>query len=70
MLRSRLNHIDHRIAHLHGVLRLGAGEGFRRILVIQVDALGLALKLLAQGGRVGGELLDAGLILTEHDLAL
>ena len=70
MLRSRLDHVDHRIAHLDGVLRFGAGEGFRRILVIQVDALGLALKLLAQGGRVDGKLLDAGLILTEHDLAL
>ena len=70
MLRSRLDDVDHRIAHLNGVLRLGAGEGFRRILVIQVDALGFALKLLAQGGRVGGELLDAGFILAEHDLTL
>ena len=70
MFRSRLDDVDHRIAHLNGILRLGAGEGFRRILVIQVDALGFALKLLAQGGRVGGELLDAGFILTEHDLAL
>ena len=70
MLRSRLDDVDHRIAHLNGVLRLGAGEGFRRILVIQVDALGFALKLLAQGGRVGGELLDAGLVLAEHDLTL
>ena len=61
MLRSRLDDVDHRIAHLNGVLRLGAGEGFRRILVIQVDALGLVFKVLAQLGRVGGELLECRL---------
>ena len=70
MFRRRLDDVDHRVAHLDCVLRLGAGEGFRRILVVQVDALGFALELLAQGGRVGGELLDAGLVLAEHDLAL
>ena len=70
MFRRRLDDIDHRVAHLDGVLRLGAGEGFRGILVVQVDALGLALKLLAQRRGVGGKLLDAGLVLAEHDLAL
>ena len=70
MFRRRLDHVDHRIAHLDGVFRLGAGEGFRRVLIVQVDALGLAFELLAQGGRIGGELLDAGLVLAEHDLTL
>ena len=70
MFRRRLDDIDHRVAHLDCVLRLGAGKGFRRILVVQVDALGFALELLAQRRGVGGKLLDAGLVLAEHDLAL
>ena len=70
VLGSRLDNTDHGVAHLDGVLRLGAGEGFRRVLVVQVDALGLVLEVLAQFGGVGGELLDLLLVLAEHDLAL
>ncbi len=70
VFRRRLDDVDHRVAHLGGVFRFGAGEGLRRVLVVQVDALGLGFQLLAQLGRVGGELLDARLVLAEHDLAL
>lgn len=70
MLGRGLDHVNHRIAHLHRVLRLGSGERFRRILVVQVDALGVALEFLAQVRRIGGELLDARAVLAEHDLAL
>ena len=66
----RLDHVDHRIAHLHRVLRLGSSERFRRILVVQVDALGVALEFLAQVRGIGGELLDARAVFAEHDLAL
>ena len=47
MLGSRLDDADHGVAHLNGVLRLGSGEGFRRVLVVQVDALGLGFEVLA-----------------------
>ena len=70
VLGSRLDNTDHGVAHLDGVLRLGAGEGFRRVLIVQVDALGLVLEVLAQFDGVGGELLDLFLVLAEHDLAL
>ncbi len=70
VLGRRLDHADHRVAHLHRVLRFRAGERFGRILVIQVDALGVALELLAQRRGVGRELLDAGTVLAEHHFAL
>ena len=70
MLRGRLDHAGHGIADLDGVLGLGAGEGLRRVLVVQVDALGFAFKALAQFGGVDGQLLDLFLVLAEDDLAL
>ena len=70
MVRRRLDDVNHRVAHLNRVIRLGAGEGFRGILVVKVRALGFALELLAQRGGVRGELLDAFLVLAEDDLAL
>ena len=70
VLGGRLDDADDRIAHLDRVFRLGTGERFGAVLVIQVDALGLVFKVLAQLGRVGGELLDLFLVLAEHDLAL
>ena len=70
VLGGRLDDADDRIAHLDRVFRLSTGERFGAVLVIQVDALGLVFKVLAQLGRVGGELLDLFLVLAEHDLAL
>ncbi len=70
VLGRRLDHVDHRIAHLNRVVRFGAGERFGAVLVVQLGLAGLALQLLAQLGRVGGELLDAFLVLAEHHLAL
>ena len=70
MVRRRLDHVDHRIAHLDRVIRFGASEGLRGILIVEVRALGFAFELLAQRGGVRGELLDAFLVFAEDDLAL
>ncbi len=67
--RGRLEHADHRIAHLDGEVDFGAAEHFRRILEAPLGfrcGIGQAL----DGGASGhGDGFDAGLVLIEDDLA-
>ncbi len=69
-LGRRLDHVHHRFADLHGVVGLGAGETFRRVLVADLRARHLRLVLLAELGRLYRDVGDAGLVHSEHHAAL
>ena len=64
-LRRGLHHVQHRVADLHGVLRLRAGEALRAVLEEEV-ALVLLAQFLDELGAVHGDLLDLLLGLVEH----
>ncbi|MNM69437.1 hypothetical protein D3C81_810330 [compost metagenome] len=69
LLRGRLEHADHRVAHLDGEGRLGGAEHLGRVLEAPVGfrvLRGLALDDLR---RVDGDLGHPGLVLMEDDLA-
>ena len=68
-LRGGLHDIQHGVAHLYGVVYLGAGKAFGAVLEQEV-ALVLLTELLDQLCAVGGDLLDLLLGLVEHLLAL
>ncbi len=58
------------VADPDGVLQLGPGEGFRRVLVGDVGVLQGLLVLLAQPRALQGDVQDAVLVLVEDDPAL
>ena len=68
-VRGGLHDVQHGIAHIHGVVHLGAGEALGAVLEQEV-ALVLLTELLDQLCAVGGDLLDLFLALVEHLLAL
>jgi hypothetical protein len=65
-----LKHVRDGIADAHGVLELGPGEGFRRVLVGDVGVGEGLLVLLAQAGALQGDVQDAVFVLVEDDTAL
>ncbi len=68
-VRGGLHYVQHGVAHIHGVVQLGAGEALRAVLEEEVALVFLA-QLLDQLGAVGGDLLDLFLALVEHLLPL
>ena len=68
-VRGGLHDVQHGVAHIHGVVHLGAGEALGAVLEQEV-ALILLAQLLDQLCAVGGDLLDLLLALVEHLLAL
>ena len=68
-LRGGLHDIQHGVAHLYGVVHLGAGKAFGAVLEQEV-ALVLLTELLDQLCTVHGDLLDLFLGLVEHLLPL
>ena len=68
-VRGGLHDVQHGVAHIHGVVHLGAGEALGAVLEQEV-ALVLLTELLDQLCAVGGDLLDLLLALVEHLLAL
>ena len=69
-VRRRLDDVHDRFADLDGELGLGAGEALRRVLVADVGVGHRLLELLAQPGRVHGDVDDPGLVEAEDDPAL
>ena len=66
---GRLHDLGHRVADLQRHFELGAREALRRILEA-IAAAGLGRHVGDHLGGVGGDLLDAGDVLLEHDAAL
>ena len=60
--------VHHRVADLHGEVRLGAGEDLRGVLVAELDVTQVLLGVLHhQLGAVGGDRHALGLVDPEHD---
>src|SRR5699024_10986813 len=70
VLRGRVDDLDDRVADFLGVFDLGAGEGLRGVLPAPVGVRVVLGDFLDQVGCVGGQLLDAFLVLAEDDAAL
>ena len=68
-LGARVPRLDDRVAHLHRVVELGAGEALRRVLVhhLGVGAVG---QLAHQAGAVHRNGADLGAVHAEHDAPL
>ncbi len=69
VVRRRLDDLGDRIADLQRHFEFGAGEALRRIFEA-VAAAGLRRHVGDHLGGIGGDLLDAGDVLAEHDAAL
>ncbi|MCY1423803.1 hypothetical protein D9M71_395280 [compost metagenome] len=69
LLRSRLEHADHRVAHLDGELRLGGAEDLRRVLEAPLGFRVLLGQALDDLSGVDGDLDHPGLVLVEDDAA-
>ena len=69
-LRRGLENLQHRVAHLDGVLQLGARVRLRRVLVKDVRLGADRLGRDAHTCPVGRDLLDSSLVLTKHHVTL
>ena len=70
LLRRRLPHVHHGVADVPCIVQLGAGEGFRRILVDHLGFRDGRNQVADQFGAVGRDLHDLRPVGVEHDPAL